>query len=159
MLRGKSKHLHYSQMHNLYLSTTVKPRELQEGDLKTCWQAKTSGQNATRLVGNVAKMEEGVLEWDKPRLAFLSASSYCNLVGGLILTLLPSGLLKGLKETAIKYLALNRDSIKDMLSINYNIISNSAAYGKSCLGQPDLCTNTPSASCLTFLSLGLSPFL
>lgn len=44
MLRGKSKHLHYGQMHNLYLSTTVKPRELQEGDRKTCRQAKTSGQ-------------------------------------------------------------------------------------------------------------------
>lgn len=103
-------------------------------------------------------MEEGVLERDKPRLA-LPAASYCPLVGGLILTLLPSGLLKGLKETSTKCLALNRDSIKDMLSINSNIISNSAAYGKSSLCQPDLCTNTPSASCLTFLSLGLSPFL
>lgn len=66
-------------------------------------------------------MEEGLLERDKPRLALLPAASYCPLVGGLILTLLPSGLLKGLKETSIKCLALNRDSIKDMLSINSNI--------------------------------------
>lgn len=44
MLHGKNKHLYYGQMQNLYLSTTVKPRELQEGDLKTCRRAKTSGQ-------------------------------------------------------------------------------------------------------------------
>lgn len=62
--------------------------------------------------------------WQKWRRAFwsetnlgwqlLPAASYCTLGGGLLLTLLPSGLLKGLKETSIKCLALSRDSIKDI---------------------------------------------
>ena len=44
MLHDISKRLHYGHMPNLYLSSTIKPRELQHGDVRTCRHTKTSGQ-------------------------------------------------------------------------------------------------------------------